>query len=180
MEDIQRRIESVLARLKQEVAGLRTGRASSALVENIEVEYYGAKTPLKALAAITTPGPREIVIQPWDKGAMQPIERAITASALSLAPIADRDVIRLSIPALTEERREELACACGGFVEDARIKIRQTRDEALKGVEQAFKQKEMGEDERFRRRQEVEKIMDAANKKIEEIAAAKEKEILTI
>ena len=148
MEDIQRRIESVLARLKQEVAGLRTGRASSALVENIEVEYYGAKTPLKALAAITTPGPREIVIQPWDKGAMPSIERAITASTVQLAPIADRDVIRLSIPALTEERRRELVRACGKFIEDARIKIRQARDAALKGVERALKEKEISENER--------------------------------
>ena len=180
MQDLQQKIESVIAHLKQEVAGLRTGRASSALVENIEVEYYGAKTPLKAVAAITTPSPREIVIQPWDKGAMQAIERAITASALRLAPIADRDVIRLTIPALTEERRKELARACGKYVEDARIKMRQVRDEALKEVEQTFKQKDISEDERFRQKQDVQKTMDVANKKIEEIATAKEKEIMTV
>ena len=180
MEDIQRCIEGVLAHLKQEVAGLRTGRASSALVENIEVEYYGSKTPLKALAAITTPGPREIVIQPWDKGAMPSIERAITASTVQLAPIADRDVIRLSIPALTEERRRELVRACGKFIEDARIKIRQARDAALKGVERALKEKEISENERERRRKDMQEVIDGANKKIEDIAAAKEREILTV
>ncbi|TSD03725.1 MAG: ribosome recycling factor [Parcubacteria group bacterium Greene0714_36] len=180
MKDTEQNIEAVIAHLRQEVAGLRTGRASSALVENIEVEYYGTKTPLKALAAITTPGPREIVIQPWDKGAIQPIERAITASALSLAPIADRDVIRLSIPALTEERRRELARTSGKFVEDARIKMRQMRDAMLKEIERALTQKEISENERERRRRDAQKIIDEANKKIEDIAEAKEKEILTV
>lgn len=180
MEETKKNIEPVIERLKQDVGGLRTGRATSALVENIEVEYYGSKTPLKALAAITTPGPREIVIQPWDKAALQPIERAIAASALSLAPIADRDVIRLSIPALTEERRKELVRACGTHIEEARIKIRQIRDEALKAVERDYKDKKMGEDDWTRRKKDVQKVIDDANKKIEEIGAAKEKEILTV
>lgn len=180
MEETKKNIEPVIERLKQDVAGLRTGRATSALVENIEVEYYGAKSPLKALAAITTPGPREIVIQPWDKAALQPIERAIAASALSLAPIADRDVIRLSIPALTEERRKELVRACGKYIEEARIKIRQVRDEALKILERDYKDKKMGEDDRDRQKKDVQRIIDDANKKIEEIGTVKEKEILTV
>lgn len=180
MEETKKNIEPVIERLKQDVAGLRTGRATSALVENIEVEYYGTRSPLKALAAITTPGPREIVIQPWDKGALQPIERAVAASALSLAPIADRDVIRLSIPALTEERRKELVRTCGSYIEEARIKIRRIRDETLKAVEREYKEKKMGEDERDRQKKDVQKVIDDANKRIEEIATAKEKEILTV
>lgn len=173
-------LEHIIARFKDDIAGLRTGRATPALVENLEVEYYGAKTPLKAIAAIATPGPREIVIQPWDKAALQPIERAISASSLGLAPIADRDVIRLSVPALTEERRKELVRLLGKYREEARIKIRQERDEALKDVECLLKEKEISEDERTRRREGVQKTIDDANKKIEEAGDAKEKEIMAV
>lgn len=180
MQELKQNTENIIAHLAREIAGLRTGRATSALVENLKVEHYGAETALKALAAITTPGPREILIQPWDKAALQPIERAIASSSLSLAPIADRDSIRLVIPALTEERRKELARLCGKYVEDARIKVRQERDHALKEVERALRDKEIGENERSRRKNDAQKIIDAANKKIEEIAAAKEKEILTV
>lgn len=177
---MKKNLEHIITHLREEIGGLRTGRATSALVENLEVEYYGAQTPLKAIAAIATPGPREIVIQPWDKQALQPIERAIAASSLGLAPIADRDVIRLSIPPLTEERRKELARLLGKYREEARIKVRQERDEALKEVERLLKQKEISENERERRRQEAQKVIDGANKNIEEIWEAKEKEIMTV
>lgn len=178
MQELKQNTENIITHLAREIAGLRIGRATPALVENLEVEQYGVKTALKVIAAITTPGPREIVIQPWDKSALQAIERAITASALSLAPIADRDVIRLVIPALTEERRKELARLLGKQVEDARIKVRQERDHALKEVERALRDKEIGENERSRRKNDAQKIIDEANKKIEDIAAAKAKEIL--
>ncbi|MEK7541284.1 MAG: ribosome recycling factor [Patescibacteria group bacterium] len=180
MENIKQKLERIAAHLRQEVAGLRTGRATPALVENIEAEHYGVRTPVKALASITTTGPREIVIQPWDKAALPAIERAIAASSLGLAPIADRDVIRLSVPPLTEERRKELARLLGKYVEEARIKVRQERDEALKEVERALKAKEISENERERRRRDAQKLIDEGNRKIEEIGAAKEKEILTV
>lgn len=181
MTEINKKLDAIISRLREEVGGLRTGRATPALVENIAVEHYGAQTPLKALAAIATPGPREIVIQPWDKAALPAIERAIiSAASLGLSPIADRDVIRLTIPALTEERRKELARLCGKYMEEARIKVRQERDEALKEIEQALRAKEISENERERRRREAQKIIDQGNKKIEEIGAIKEKEILTV
>ena len=180
MRELKEGLQLIIDHLRQETGSLRTGRATPALVENLEVDYYGAKTPLKALAAIATPSPREVVIQPWDKQALQPIEKAISGSTLGLAPIADRDVIRLSIPQLTEERRKELAKLLGKYNEEARIRVRQERDEALKAVEHAYKAKELGEDERFRRKNEVQKIIDEANKKIEDTAAAKEKEIMTV
>lgn len=180
MEDTKQKLESIIAHLRHEVASLRTGRATAALVEHIEVEYYGAKTPLKVLAAIATPGPRDIVIQPWDKQALQSIERAIAGSSLGLAPIADRDTIRLSVPALTEERRRELTRLLGKYVEEARIKVRRERDEALKEVEQALQRKEISENERARRKQEAQKMIDGVNKTIEEIGEKKEKEIMTV
>ncbi|MEK7074769.1 MAG: ribosome-recycling factor, partial [Patescibacteria group bacterium] len=98
MQDLKQKANNTIEHLKSEIASLRTGRATPALVEDLEVDYYGSKTPLKALAAISNPEPRTLVIQPWDKGAMQLIEKAIQASPLGINPIADRDIIRLSIP----------------------------------------------------------------------------------
>ncbi len=180
MNDLKQKMEKILSRLREEAAFLRTGRATSALVEHIEVDYYGVKTPLKALAAIAVPDARQIMIQPWDKNAVQPIERAIQASTLGLAPITDHDAIRLAIPQLTEERRHDLGKLLGKMTEEARIHVRRDRDDALKAIEHQFKAKEMGEDERDRQKKDAQKIIDEMNKKIEEFVATKEKEIMTV
>lgn len=180
MQDIKQKLESIFEHLRHETASLRTGRATSALVEQLEVDYYGTKTPLKALAAIAVPDARQIVIQPWDKNAVQPIERAIQNSSLGLAPITDHDAIRLSIPQLTEERRRDLGKLLGKMTEEARIAVRRERDEALKALERRYKEKAMGEDEWTRGKKEIQKTIDGANKKIEDAAAAKEKEIMTV
>ncbi|MEK7082659.1 MAG: ribosome-recycling factor, partial [Patescibacteria group bacterium] len=113
MEDLKQKGNKTIEHLKSELASLRTGRATPALIEDLEVDYYGSKTPLKAMAAISNPEPRTLVIQPWDKSAMPLIEKAIQSSPLGINPIADRDVIRLSIPPLTEERRKELVKLLG-------------------------------------------------------------------
>lgn len=180
MENFKGKLEKIVERLKQGVASLRTGRATPALVDDLEVDYYGTKTPLKALASISSPEPRTIVISPWDKNALQPIERAIQSSSLGLNPIMDREAIRLSIPPLTEERRRELVKMLGRHLEDARIQVRKEREEALKAVDRQEKEKQVSEDEKFRQKNEAQKIVDEINKKIEEIGAAKEKEIMTI
>lgn len=180
MNDIKPKLGKILEHLRHETSSLRTGRATSALVEQIEVDYYGTKTPLKALAAIAVPDARQIVIQPWDKNAVQPIERAIQNSSLGLAPITDHDAIRLAIPQLTEERRRDLGKLLGKMTEEARIHMRRERDEAFKALERDYKAKTMGEDEWTRGKKEIQKIIDDTNKKIEEIAAVKEKEIMTV
>ena len=180
MDDFTIKTEKILERLRHDTATLRTGRATSALVEHIEVDYYGAKTPLKALASISVSDARQILIHPWDKNAVQPIEQAIAKSSLGLAPIMDLDTIRLSVPQLTEERRRELVRLLGKMTEEARIHARRDRDEALKEIERAFKAKEISEDERFRKRSDIQKKIDDVNKKIEEIVAAKEREITTV
>ncbi len=180
MNDLKQKMEKILARLREEAASLRTGRATSALVEHIEVDYYGVKTPLKALAAIAVPDARQIVIQPWDKNAVQPIERAIQASQLGMAPITDHDAIRLAIPQLTEERRRDLGKLLGKMTEEARIHVRRDRDEALKEIERDYRAKAMSEDAWTRGKKEIQKVIDDANKKIEETVAAKEKEIMTV
>lgn len=180
MNDFKQKLEKIILHLKGEIASLRTGRASPALVEDLEVEYYGTKTPLKALASISSPEPRQITIQPWDKNALQPIEKAIQVSSLGLNPVTDRDTIRLSIPPLTEERRRGLVKILGRNLEDARISARRERDEVLRDIDRKEKAKALSEDMKFREKTEAQKMADEANKKIEEMGAAKEKEIMTI
>lgn len=180
MGDFKQKLGKVVERLKNEVASLRTGRASPALVENLEVDYYGSKTPLKAIAAISAPEPKQLIIQPWDRQTLPLIEKAIQNSNLGMNPMADREVIRLSIPSLTEERRKELLKLLGKFLEEARIHVRRERDEALKEIDGKEKAKEISEDEKFRQKNEAQKIIDEVNKKIEELGLSKEKEILTV
>lgn len=180
MNELKQKLEKTIEHMKQEIASLRTGRATSALVEDLEVEQYGSKMPLKGVAAISTPDARQIVIQPWDKSVLPAIEKAIQSSSLGLNPIADRDVIRLSIPPLNEERRKELVKMLGQHLERARIQVRKERDEALKSIDHLERDKKISEDEKFRQAKDIQKIIDDINKKIEEIAAAKEKEIMTV
>ena len=180
MQDLKQKGSSIIEHLMSEISSLRTGRATPALIENLEVDYYGTKTPLKAIAAISNPEPRMLTIQPWDKGAMQQIEKAIQMSPLGINPVADRDMIRLSIPPLTEERRKELTKLLGRFIEDARIKVRKEREDELRAVDIRFKHKEISEDERFRYRSDIQKQVDEINKKIEDIGMAKEKEIMAV
>lgn len=179
-ELLKPKLNNILEHLKNESASLRTGRASPALVEDLEVEYYGAKTPLKALASIASPEPRQIVIQPWDKNVLGPIQKAIQSSPLGINPIAGKDMIRLVIPSLTEERRKELIKLLGRHLEDARIQVRREREDALKEIDRKEKAKEISEDEKFRKKDEIQKMVDEANKKIGEIGSAKEKEIMTV
>ena len=180
MNDLKPKLEKIAAHLKSEITGLRTGRATPSLVEDLEIDYYGVKTPLKAVASISSPDPKQLVIQPWDKNAMQPIEKAIQVSSLGLNPIAEKDAIRLAIPPLTEERRKELVKLLHRYLEDARIAVRREREDALREIDHKAKAKEISEDEKFRRKNEIQKLVDEFNKKIEERGAAKEKEIMTV
>lgn len=180
MVDFKQKLEKIVEHLKSAIVALRIGRATPALVEDLEVDYYGSKTPLKAIASISCPDPRQLLIQPWDKNAVQPIEKAIQSSSLGLNPVTDRDAIRLTIPPLTEERRRELVKLLGRHLEDARIQIRREREEILKEIDQREKTKEISEDEKFRQKQEAQKIVDEVNKKIEEIGVGKEREMITV
>lgn len=180
MSDLALQLEKIIERFKRELGTLRTGRATPALVEDMDVLYYGAHTPLKALASISSPDARQIVIQPWDKNAIQPIEKAIQSSSLGVNPIAEKDSIRVAIPALTEERRKELAKLLGRIMEDARIQVRKHREDALREVDKSAKQKEISEDQKFREKNEIQKTVDETNKKIDEMGKVKEREIMTI
>lgn len=173
-------LEKALEHLNFELGKLRTGRATPSLVEDIKVDYYGNKTPLKQVASINVPEPRQITIQPWDRGAIVPIESAIRESDLGLNPINDGILIRLNIPSLTEERRRDLVKVLNGKVEESRISIRNIREEIWKEIQELEKSGQIGEDDKFRAKDRLQAVVDEYNKKIEETREKKEKEIMTV
>lgn len=184
MQQILKKMENEFVSIREwfrgEIVSLRTGRASPALLEDLEVEYYGIKTPLKQIASISTPDARSLVIQPWDKGALEAIGKAIEHSPLHITPIADGDHIRLTLPPLTEERRKDLLKILGVKTEEARVRARRARDEAWKDIQQSEKDKTISEDEKFRAKDELQKKMDGFNTELENVRGKKEKEIMEI
>jgi len=161
--------------LKQELATLRTGRASAALVENIVVEFYGNPTPLMHMAQIMIPEPRQIAIQPYDKNALKDIEKAMQASNLGINPVNDGNFIRLTIPQMTEERRKELVKIVGQMAEKTRVAIRNLREDIWKEIQKTDK-----EDEKRTGKDELQKVIDRYNEEIKKLAEGKEKEVMTI
>lgn len=173
-------MDGAIEHFNQEMGKIRTGRANSALVEGLMVDYYGNKTPLKQIASINIPEARLIVIQPWDKDSLVSIESALRESDLGFNPSNDGQVIRINIPQLTEERRKELVKALNQRSEDAKIAIRNIREEAWKEIQEEEKAGKMSEDDKFSGKDYLQKIVDEYNKKIEEARNKKEEEILTI
>src|SRR3990167_5244172 len=158
--------DAVFEFAKNEVASIRTGRAHSSMVEDLVVDYVGSKLRVKELATISVPEPRVIFIQPWDKGAIPLIEKAIKESHLGLNPTSDSSGIRLTIPPLTEERRKEFTRMLHQKSEEARIRSRQIREDILKKVQAAVKEKTAREDDLRNAKEELQKIIDELNKKI--------------
>ena len=176
--DLQRRMHGAIDALKHDFSGLRTGRASTALVDTIHVEVYGSNMPLSQVATVSVPEPRMLTVQVWDRSNVQPVEKAIRSANLGLNPITDGQLIRLPIPDLTEERRKELAKLVGQFSEKARIAVRNVRRDGMDHLKQDEKKHEISEDERKRLEHEVQKLTDDTIKEIDEAAETKEKEIL--
>ena len=165
---------------KSEIVTLNMGRATPSIIENIMVDYYGTPTPLKQVATINIPDSRTILIQPWDKGQLKEIEKAINTAQLGLNPMNDGEAVRITIPQPTEERRKDLAKHLHSLLEKAKISLRNIREEAVKEIKRMEKDKEIGEDERFTKQDEIQKIVDEYNKKLEEETEKKEKEIMTV
>jgi ribosome recycling factor len=172
--------EKAVDHFRAEAAKLRTGRAHPSLVEDVLVEYYGAKTPLKQIASVTVPESRQLVIQPWDRDSLVSIAEAIRSSDLGLNPADDGQVIRLTLPALTEDRRKELVRALGSRLEDARVSVRTIREEIWKEIQDLEKSGEIGEDEKFSGKDDLQKEVDRVNGMLDEIKAKKEGEIMTV
>jgi ribosome recycling factor len=166
--------------LKSELKTLRTGRASGQLVENLEVEYYGVKTPLIQIAQITVPEPRTLAIQPYDKNALKDIEKAVQLSNLGINPVNDGTYVRLNIPPMTEERRKELVKVVSQMSEKARVSVRNVREEIWKEIQKMEKDGKISEDEKMRAKDDMQKIVDKYNEEIKKLAEAKEQEVMTI
>ncbi|MFZ5982537.1 MAG: ribosome recycling factor [Patescibacteria group bacterium] len=175
-EDFEKAVEY----FKNDLGQLRTGRAQTALVENLLVDYYGSKSPMKQVASITIPEPRTIMISPWDKGSLVGIETAIRESQLNLNPMNDGQVVRINIPALTEERRKEMVKILNQKSEEARVAIRRIREEIWEGIQEAEKSGKIGEDDKFSGKDALQKVVDEYNDRIEEIRKKKEEEIMTV
>lgn len=177
---IEDKMKQSITVFQKELVGIRTGRANPALVEELMVDYYGTATPLFQLAKITTPDPRTILIQPWDKQAIQSIEKAILKSNLSLTPINDGTSIRLNIPSPTEERRKELVKLVKKKGEDAKVIIRNIRRTGIEELEKEKKNGKIPEDLEKRLKEQLQKITDKYIEEIDKILAEKEKEIMEV
>ena len=176
--DIQRRMHGAVEALKHELAGLRTGRASTALLDPIQVEVYGANMPINQVATVSVPEPRLISVQVWDRSNISAVEKAIRNAGLGINPITDGQMIRLPIPDLTEERRKELAKLAGQYAEKARVAVRNVRRDGMDALKADEKKKEISEDDHKRLDTEVQKMTDDTIKEIDAAAHAKEQEIL--
>ncbi|MDI6778305.1 MAG: ribosome recycling factor [Patescibacteria group bacterium] len=173
-------MEKALERFKEEIGKLRTGRANPAMVENLPVDYYGSKSPLKQVASITIPEPRLIVITPWNIDNLVDIEKTIKEAQLGLNPTNDGRVIRIAIPPLNEERRADLVKVLGKYSEEARVLIRRAREEAWDEIQDMVKNGKLGEDAKFKGKEQLQKLVDEYNGKVEEARKRKEKEIMEI
>jgi len=173
-------LEKTVNYLKEEMAALQAGRATPSLLENIEIDVYGQKMPLKQLAAIQVPEPRLIVVRPWDKSIIGQIEKTVSQSRLGLSPIVDDDVIRFKIPPMSEERRKELAKILQEKVEECRISIRRQRENTWKEIQDTEQRKEISEDDKFKAKDELQKMIDGYNERVEEMKKKKEEEIMKV
>jgi len=173
-------LEKSLEHLKSELSQIRTGRASTALVEGLMVDYYGAKSPLNQVANITIPEPRTITITPWNKDTLVNIEKALRESQLNLNPNNDGEVIRLNLPQLNEERRKELVKILNQKAEDAKISIRGHREDVWEEIQKLEKDGGISEDDKFKGKDDLQEVINEYNKKVEEIRSKKEEEIMTV
>lgn len=179
-DDCRARMEKTIQSLKHDFSKLRTGRASTSLVEGVTVEYYNTPTPLNQLASISIPDSRTIAIQPWDRSAIGNVERAIMKSDLGLNPVNDGNIIRINIPSLTEERRKDLVKVAKKYTEETKIAIRNIRRDANETLKKMKNDKEISEDEMHKGQEEVQAVTDEFVAKADEVLAEKEREIMEI
>lgn len=165
---------------KKEIAALRTGRANPAILDGVSVEAYGTRTPLAGLASISVTDARSMAIAPWDKNILKDVEKAVTEADLGFGIVNEGDKIRLTVPAMTEENRRELVKKLNEKLEDARIALRQAREEVKKAIEKAEEEKAVSEDDKFRNIRELDDEVAKKNEELKEIRDKKEKEIMTV
>lgn len=180
LQQLQAELDKTVSHLQEEFSRLQIGRASSALVEQLEVEAYGVKQPLKTIASISVPDAKTVQIQPWDKANLGPIEKAIQISDINISPVNDGASIRLNIPPLTEERRKDLAKIVHKLAEDARIVVRNARQKVHEKIKEKEKAGEITEDDARGADKKMQEKIDQTNQKIEDLAKSKENDVLTV
>jgi ribosome recycling factor len=180
IEEYKKRMEGALSALKHEFGGLRTGRASVSLIEPIHVEAYGASTPINQLAAINVPEPRMISVQVWDRANVAAVDKAIRASGLGLNPIMEGQTLRIPVPPLSGERRQELAKLAGKYAELARVAVRNVRRDAMDHLKKQEKDHQISEDQHKKLHDQVQKATDEYVKKVDDSLSAKEEEIMQV
>lgn len=175
IEKIKPEMEKALNYLKEEIKKIRTGRANPSLVEDVTVECFGQKFPLKQLAAISTPDPKQIVVQPWDKSYLEPIEKSLAQESLGASPVVDQDKIRIKLPSMSEEYRQKLSNILSEKQEETRKTIRRWREEAWNEIQEKEKNGEIREDAKFKAKEELQELVDEYNNKIKELIENKKK-----
>jgi ribosome recycling factor len=174
------RMDKAVTALKEEFAGLRTGRASPALLDQVHVDAYGSSMPLSQVGAVTVPDPRSLMVSVWDKGVVVSVEKAIRSAGLGLNPVVEGQNLRIPIPPLTEERRREIAKLAGKYAEQQRIAVRNVRHHAMDDLKKAEKDGALSQDEHRRMHDDVQKLTDEAIKRIDETLKTKEQEIMQV
>jgi ribosome recycling factor len=180
LADIKKRMDGALVALKQEFAGLRTGRASSGLIEPIQVDAYGASTPITQVATITAPEPRMLSVQVWDRAMVTAVDKAIRAAGLGLNPIVEGQMLRIPIPPLNEERRKDLAKLAAKYAEAARVAIRNVRRDGMEQLKKLEKERAISEDQHKKHTDEVQKATDQHIKSVDDALKTKEEEIMQV
>lgn len=180
LKNTEEKMNKTIAVLEREYKSVRAGRANASVLDRITVDYYGVPTPIQQMAAVSIPEPRVLMIQPWDMSAMKDIEKAILISDIGINPQNDGRVIRLSFPPLTEERRKEIVKDVKKLAEDNKVAVRNTRRDALEKLKSLKKANTITEDDEANGEKKIQKLTDNACKEIDELCAAKEKEILEI
>lgn len=180
LHDAEARMKKAVEIVRDEFARIRTGKATTALLDGIRVDYYGTMTPLKQIANISTPDAHTISVQPWEKSMLGPIEKAILNGNLGLNPVNDGNILRVPIPPLNEERRKELVKLVKKFAEEGKVAVRNVRRDAIEHLKKAEKDEHLSEDERKREEQETQKLTDRHVKDIDNLVALKEKEIMEV
>lgn len=180
IQKIKPEMEKAIKRFQEEIGKLRTGRANPAMIENLAVDYYGAKSPLKQVASVTIPEPRLIIIAPWNKDNLIDIEKALIEVGLGFNPTNDGQVIRIAVPPLSEERRVDLVKILGKCAEESRVLIRRAREKAWDEIQNLAKSGKLGEDDKFKGKEQLQKLVDEYNEKVEKIKEKKKKEIMEI
>jgi ribosome recycling factor len=180
MKDADERMSKAMDALRRDLATVRTGRASPGLLDRVSVDYYGTSTPLNQLAGISVPEPRMLVVQPWDRGSIGAIEKAIQRSELGLNPSSDGQVIRLAIPALTEERRKQLVKTVHQLTEEAKVSVRNIRRDAMDHVRKMLSDKQVSEDDERRAEHQVDELTKKFTDEADKIGKAKEHEVMEV